>query len=158
MKIEDAIKRAGETPVVKQHEEKGYYLTSLLATPETFDEIKAWTLIYFHPEDMKVFSITINPKGVEIGEASAPLVEAQYQQLEYSKAMAALDVLKSVKPLVKDEKPTHIILTLREGKWLVAVVTRGFKIIRVDMDSESGKVLNFDVSSLVRIEKGSPPN
>ncbi|MCK4327393.1 MAG: hypothetical protein KAW41_02850 [Candidatus Diapherotrites archaeon] len=152
MEVAEAVETAENDPDVQEHKGKGYYLSSLMAIPENLNEITEWTLVYFNPDEQRVFSAEVTPGGVSKGEASTPLIEGDYQELEHKGALPAKDLLSRLTDVLaaQREVPTKVIITLRNGEWKVAVVTRSLKMLRIDLDMKSGKLKHIDKSSLVK--------
>lgn len=152
MEIVKAVELAENDEEVKEHVAKGFYLSSVMAIPETLTEIKQWTLVYFHPETQKVFSVEVTDDSVKKGEASTPLIEGHYDKLDHAGALAAGDLLAKLLDIIAEQKevPTRVIITLREKQWKVAVVTQSLKMLRIDMDMKTGEPKNIEKTPLVK--------
>ena len=152
MEVAKAVEAAESDSDVKAHIAKGFYLSSLMAIPDSLNEITQWTLVYFNPTEQKVFSVEVTKDSVSKGEASAPLIEADYPELDHEGALAAGKLLSKLTDVLVDQRevPTKVIITLRDTEWKVAVVTRSLKMVRVDMDMATGEVKHIDKSSLVK--------
>ncbi|MFC2174274.1 hypothetical protein ACFLQ2_00185 [archaeon] len=152
MEIAKAVEQAEADEGIQSHLKSGYYLSSLMAIPETLAEIKQWTLVYFNPAEQKVFSVDVTDGNVSKGEASAPLVEGHYPELDPSGALGVKELLSRLTEVLVEQRevPTKVIITLREGEWKVAIVTKTLRMLRVDLDMKTGEVKNIDKSSLLK--------
>ncbi len=152
MEIASAVRAAESDPSVQEHIKEGFYLSSIVAIPETLSEIAQWTLVYFNPIAQKAFSVDVGNGHVRKSEASVPLVEGDYGKLDHKGALEAGKLLDKLSAIIAREKeiPSRVIITLRDGEWKIAVVTQSLKMIRVDLDMVTGKLKHIDKSPLVK--------
>jgi hypothetical protein len=153
MEISEAIAAAEKDPEVQAHLAKGYYLSSTFTLPETLNEIAGWTLVYFNPKEQMACSVDVSASGVKTANASAPLVEGSYSRLDAAGALASSQLLGILVGEIAKAKefPAKVIITLRDGVWRVAVMTQSLKLIRIDLEMQSGAVKDIEKSGLVRM-------
>ena len=152
MEAMEAVGAAEADSGVKALKSKGFYLSSLMAIPESLSSINSWALVYFNPEKQEVFSVEVAPGSVSKGEASAPLIEGDYPELDPKGALASRELLSRLTDILAEQRevPTKVIITLRGGEWKVAIVTKSLKMLRIDLDMKTGKTKNIDKSSLIK--------
>ena len=152
MEIPQAVTIAESDSDVKEHMANGYHLSSVMAIPEHLTAIDQWTLVYYSPETQKVFSVEVKEDGVKKGEATAPLIQDEYHELQYEGALNSKDLLSKLLDVIAQERetPTRVIITLRDLQWKVAVITQTLKMLRIDLDMTTGEVKNIDTTSLVK--------
>ena len=152
MELEEAIKAVEKDDEVRQHTASGFYLSSAMAIPETLSEIMQWTLVYFNPRTQKVFSVEVSPGTVKKGKESTPLVEGHYEKLGPAGALGSRELLSKLTDIIAAQKelPVRVIITLRDGEWKVAVVTKSLKMLRVDLGMATGELKHIDKSPLVK--------
>lgn len=148
------MKKADSNERVKTLIAEGFHLTSFIAFPENFEKITSWILVYYNPKTQKVFSVEVDGE-IKIGEKSEPLIEGQYEEIDISGVEKADKILSILEEKIKEQRlsPTKIILSLREGKWITAVTTVDFKLVRMDFDMKTGEILHFDLSTLVKSDE-----
>ena len=152
MELTEAIRFAESDMDAERHIQEGYYLTSLMAIPESLTEIGQWTLVYHNPETQKVFSVEVAPAGVKKSDESMPLIPDEYAPLDYEGALKSKKLLSTLLDLIAEQRetPTRVIITLRDGEWKVAVITQSLKMLRIDLDMRTGELERIDKSNLVK--------
>ncbi|MCD6414804.1 MAG: hypothetical protein J7L23_04235 [Candidatus Diapherotrites archaeon] len=152
MRFKDALNVLMESEEVRSRIKEGYYLSSLLLTPENFSEVNEWHFIFFHPKTGDVFSVAINKNGIQVGIESQPLVEGNYEKLELDNLnpMEILPIIERETQKLNKNKVTKIIITLRKAVWRAAVMTADMKMLRIDINHNTKKVIKSESTSILR--------
>jgi len=151
MTLKEIVERAEEDESVQAHKKDGFYLSSIIAFADDLENVSKWTLAYFHPDTKKVFSVTLNG-DIEISEKSDPLVKDHYSELDLTKCKSFEDLMQVVrsKVLEGDFKPIKAVVAIRGDTLNAAVFTQGMKVVRLDVGLSDAKILQFDISNLLK--------
>jgi ribosomal protein L11 len=153
VKFEQAWKKLEANKQVQEKKKNGFYVSSLMVIPEDFENIREWTFVFFHPDKGNVFSVTVNAGGVTVGKESSPLVEDHYEPLDL-KGVKPEKVIKKIEEKVQEMEgfkiPAKIIITYREGTWRAGILTQEMKLLRIDLNQDTGKVEKTEVTSMLK--------
>jgi hypothetical protein len=151
MDLNEAIERADAESEVKARKEKGFYMSSAVAFADDLESVSQWTLAYFEPKSRDVFSVKVTD-SIEVSPVSEPLVDDHYERLDLGKEKPIKELLGIVKKRVEQEDmaPLKAVIALRAESFSVAVFTKDMKVVRVDLEPESGKITHFEISNMLK--------
>ncbi len=151
MDLEKAVERAEAESEVKARKEKGFYMSSAVAFADDLEHVSQWTLAYFNPETRNVFSVKANG-SLEVSPESKPLVDDHYDPLVLGKEKPVQELLFIVRKRVEKEgmAPLKAVIALREASFSAAVFTKNMKVVRVDLEPETGKIILFEISNMLK--------
>lgn len=145
MRLEDAIEKArGSAPAG--------YMASAFAVPKG-DEIGEWTLLFYNPSTRKVTDCFVNEQFVTIGEElpaqgeMKPLDAGVKVSAQQAIAIASKEFDKNAKQIKTSLLSLH---TEKTTVWTVSFVAADFTMTRIDIDAQSGAVLEKKSGSLLK--------
>lgn len=148
MKLQKAFEIAQKSEV-SVLEKKGWFLFSVLTELVPGQEIRFWKFDYFDPKRKKTRTLTISEEDAELGDDDDLLGEAEEFKPKdvYVTPKRALEIAKKT---IK-QPVNKIILTNKKNKfWNVVFLTKTLKLIVVQVDMETGKVLTTKEETLFR--------
>ncbi len=151
MDLKKAIERAEAEGDVKARKKSGFYLSSAVAFTDDLESISQWTFAYFNPGTRDVFSVNVTD-GIKMTPESKPLVDDHYERLDLGAEKPVKELLKIVRSRVEEDGMDVLkaVIALREGVFSAAVFTKSMKVVRVDLEPDTGKITHFEISNLLK--------
>jgi len=164
--LKQAAARARKDAHVKSIEKRGYFMNSgiLILPPNELTTWHEWILTFYNPEPNRVVKVTVKKgeKIIDVGKPSKVVKPTNAAlDLKKLKTSAKRVMKKAIKEFEKFRQPVSQAIVTVHGdppKWHINFITKALKIVIVEIDGKTGKILNSSVESLTRIEnKGSAP-
>lgn len=159
MQIEKAIENAEKLPEIINITKEGGFLCSAYVIIECQGEIKEWNLSYYNPGTKKITLVKIWKDGNHIGEADDPLREKEYSKFTGKIKITGEKAIEIGEKYLGNTSCVKVILSLQkeDGRefWSVAFMSNVGQISSVRVDVENGKVLDSDITNLIRKSKSA---
>lgn len=160
MKLKDAVEKAEELEKVTEILEGGGTFCSAFAILGKDEEVEEWELGFYSPERDEITAVKVTEEGPEVGVTDRPLHESGHAIELDEVEMGAQEALKKAKDIVEEEygiSYRRIFLSLKkEGdrqEWEGAFIGGGTSIVSVEIDAESGEVVDSERTSFVKTGK-----
>ena len=150
MLLKDAVAKAKKDKMVKELS-RDHILCSAFAFAKN-DSVDEWTLHYYSPKTKQMVDCFVG-KSVTIGDETPAIKEME--ELDVSSVKVSSDRAFKIAKKNFQKKEISSMLSLHKKKritWSVSIITQDMMITRFDIDAISGKIIDKQEESLLRVQ------